>query len=123
MSYRKFENFAKIMRAVRISYYEMERLVDSWLSLYESKADRPKQDRVQEILNLMDSFVDKQTSSIEETFFGRKFKYDVLGDYIRGNDDYYFMYEGTKFYYNNLLELYNQLNEIVEQEEEANEIL
>lgn len=123
MSYRKFENFAKIMRAVRISYYEMEGLVDSWLSLYESKADRPKQDRVQEILNLMDSFVDKQASSIEETFFGLKFKYDVLGDYIRGNDDYYFMYEGTKFYYNNLLELYNQLNEIVEQEEEANEIL
>lgn len=123
MSYRKFENFAKIMRAVRISYYEMEGLVDSWLSLYESKTDRPKRDRVQEILNLMDSFVDKQTSSIEETFFGRKFKYDVLGDYIRGIDEYYFMYEGTKFYYNNLLELYNQLNEIVEQEEEANEIL
>lgn len=123
MSYRKFENFAKIMRAVRISYYEMEGLVDSWLSLYESKADRPKQDRVQEILNLMDSFVDKQTSSIEETFFGRKFKYDVLGDYVRGIDEYYFMYKGIKFYYNNLLELYNQLNEIVEQEEEANEIL
>ena len=123
MSYRKFENFAKIMRAVRISYFEMEGLIDSWFSLYESKTDRPKQDRVQEILNLMDSFVDKQTSSIEETFFGRKFKCNVLDDYIRGYDEYYFMYEGTKFYYNNLLELYNQLNEIVEQEEEANEIL
>lgn len=123
MSYRKFENFAKVMRAARISYHEMEGLLDSWLSLYESKTDRPKQDKVQEILNLMDSFVDEQTTSIEETFFGRKFKFSVLDDYICGNDDYYFMYQGTKFYYNNLLELYNQLNEIVEQEEEANEIL
>ena len=121
MSYRKFENFANIVNSARDTYHEMEGLFDNYLTLYEYPSDQPKSDKVQEILNLMDLFAATQTATIEELFFGRKF--NIIGDYICGADVYYFMYQDTKFYYNNLLELYNQLNEILEQEEEDNEIL
>lgn len=121
MGYRKFENFANIINAARDTYHEMEGLLDDYLVLYEYPSDQPELDKVQEVLNLMALFMATQTATIEELFFGRKF--NIIGDYILGDDIYYFMYQDTKFYYNNLLELYNQLNEIVEQKEKANEIL
>lgn len=121
MSYRKFENFANIVNAARDTYHEMEGLFDDYLVLYEYPSDQPELDKVQEVLNLMDLFVDTQTATIEELFFGRKLH--AINDYICGDDAYYFIYQDTKFYYNNLLELYNQLNEIVELEEGVNEIL
>lgn len=121
MSYRKFENFANVINAARDTYYEMEKLLNNYLALYEYPSDQPELNKVQEVLNLMDLFAATQTATIEELFFGRKF--NIIGDYIFGNDSYYFTYQDKKFYYSNLLELYNQLNEIVEQKEEANEIL
>lgn len=121
MSYRKFENFANVINAERDTYYEMEGLFNNYLTLYEYPSDQPELDKVQEVLNLMDLFAATQIATIEELFFGRKF--NIIGDYIFGNDIDYFIYQNKKFYYSNLLELYNQLNEIVEQKEEANEIL
>ena len=121
MSYRKFENFANVINAARDTFYEMEGLLDGYITLYECPSDRPEDDKVQEVLSLMDLFAATQTATIEKLFFGRKF--NIIGDYICGNDIYYFMYQNKKFCYNNLLELYNQLNEIVEQKEETNEIL
>lgn len=121
MSYRKFENFANVINAARDTYYEMEGLLNNYLTLYEYPSDQPELDKVQEVLNLMDLFAATQTATIEELFFGRKF--NIIGDYICGNINYYFTYQDKKFYCYSLLELYNQLNEIVEQKEEANEIL
>lgn len=113
MNYKDFENFERVASAAREAYKEMEEMWYSYKELYKNgnSSDESFVDRV--IIDAAE-FAEIHGNKIEETFFGRKFKCDVFGDYIRGNDDYYFMYEGTKFYYNNLLELYNQLNEIVE---------
>lgn len=121
MSYRNFSNFEKLLNKARDTFRKMDGLLNEYISLYENPAGCPKTDRIQELLKLMDTFVDNQVVMIEEIFFNRKF--NILGDYICGADIFYFAYQDQKIYYDTLSELYNQLNEIVEQEEEANEIL
>ena len=112
MSYRNFSNFEKLLNEARGTFRKMDGLLNEYISLYENPVDCPKSDRVQELMKLMNTFVDNQVVMIEEIFFNQKF--NVLDDYICGADIFYFVYQGQKIYYNTLSELYNELNRIVE---------
>lgn len=112
MNYRNFSNFEKLLNEARSTFRKMDDLLNEYISIYENPTDCPKTDRIQELLRLMDTFVDNQVVMIEEIFFNRKF--NVLNDYICGADIFYFVYQGQKVHYYTLSELYEELNRIVE---------